>query len=89
MIVKYSFRRTVVATINLTHADWQLYDLPGAKEAATKLNRALEQAIADAGSAHEAMTKLDPTLRAYDNLGAYDTEPRNVARNLCIQAYTG
>lgn len=87
-IPNVSFKRTVVASVNLTPSQWELYassmDCSAAAEA---LNRAAEQAIASSSSAWEALKKLLPVMNKYSEFGACDTEPRWVAEMICNEAF--
>jgi hypothetical protein len=65
--------RSIGVKINLTADDWQLYDKPGAKAAAVKINRRLEEVLLDAtgdwySRCYEVMSKAGI-------YGATDTEP--------------
>lgn len=65
--------------------DWELYDVPGAEEAARKLDAALDGALLGARPydwesalvAYEAWSAVAEGLREF---GALDTEPRAVAK---------
>lgn len=69
--------------IALTREDWQLYDKPGAAQAARMLSRAAETILNRRGITYsKAQAELDAMLRKYANLGATDTDVRMVATSL-------
>lgn len=87
-IPNVTFKRAVTAEINLTAPQWELYcSMDGVEEAATELNRAMEAAIAGASNPLDAMHAFFPTMRKFEELGATDSEPQYVARQICAAAF--
>lgn len=68
------YKMYIVASINLSAEEWQLYDKEGADLAAHKMNRELEQCLVE-GDFHNTYSRV---LRPYAEFGATDTEPRYV-----------
>lgn len=67
-------RATIKASF--TADQWQLFEMPGRDEAATDLNRALEQAIAEPNSTVASVYAFMATVREkHAALGAQDSEP--------------
>lgn len=68
-----------------TAADWQLYDNPGADEAARAISAALEHELAAAAGSPANMAtaayvrdRVYAVMDRYEDLGARDTEPECV-----------
>jgi hypothetical protein len=59
-------------------SEWELYPVPGAGLAASRLSRALERALL-APSREDAVRIMRSALRADRKYGAIDTEPRCIA----------
>lgn len=78
--------RQITAQVELSAAEWQLYDsLPGAEAAADALNRAAELAIAESRNANQALRQLLGAMGDYAKFGAVDSEPIYVAS--CLMNY--
>lgn len=87
-IPNVKFKRAVTAEINLSRDEWQLYSsMPESEAAVPALNRALEAAIAGASNPLDAMHAFFPTMRKFEELGATDSEPQYVARQICAAAF--
>lgn len=79
-------KRTV--TISRTANQWELYShLPGAQDAAIRLNETLEAAINGSDSMNEAITKIEPLLKELSNYGVSDSEPMWHIENLLNKVY--
>lgn len=64
--------RSLKVKINLTAADWQLYDIPGADKAAEGINRRLEQVLLDCTG--DWYSRAMACLKPAEKWGATDTE---------------
>ncbi len=72
------YKMYIVASINLSAAEWQLYDKEGADLAAHKMNRELEQCLVE-GDFNNAYSRV---LSPHREFGATDTEPEYVLQNI-------
>jgi hypothetical protein len=70
-----------------TAEDWQLYDLPGAQEAAKDLTSAMVEGI-QSGNYYKAYKLWCAAADKHSKFGACDTEPRNVFLDY-IESYFG
>jgi hypothetical protein len=73
-----------------TARDWELYsDMPGAERAAGKLSGALRKLIRTATPEDLPLfwNEFSATLNEFGDLGAADTEPRNVALRVLDTVY--
>ena len=77
-----------VDDISLTAEHWDLYtDKPGAETAAQALNNAFKQAVNQKLSAPEVAKVMDSVMFEHADLGAADTEPREVLNRLLANLY--
>lgn len=70
--------RTRKQAPKLTAGQWELYDLPGADEAAAAINASLQEALNKGYTKEQAHDSVSLTLCNYSDLGAFDTEPRAI-----------
>ena len=74
--------------VKLTASDWELFtSKPGAEEAARHLNREFESLIRQGFSKEEVDSKMNALMETYSHLGARDTEPRYVLKQLLLEAF--
>jgi hypothetical protein len=67
--------KKATVTLSLTADQWDIYShMPGARDAAMKLNNAVETAINESDSAKEARVKIEPTFKELDEFGTRDGE---------------
>ncbi|MFN7323071.1 MAG: hypothetical protein ACK5SP_02240 [bacterium] len=74
--------------LNLTARDWDLYStMSGVDEVATELNRLVEHAINTSPNRERASMQISTALLKFDEFGAADTEPRQVALQILKRCY--
>jgi hypothetical protein len=75
-------RHATVEPLKLTADDWQLYTDRRRGEAAADLNREITTAINEGLNRDVVRTIAQTVMRKYADLGACDTEPRNVLEDV-------
>jgi hypothetical protein len=83
---KLSVRPTL--QLSLTARDWDLYSsMPGVEDAAVQLNRLVEHAVNTSPRREVAAVRISEALVKFDEFGATDTEPRQVALSILKRCY--
>lgn len=82
-------RRSIIATINMTASEWELYDgmLPYVDGVANDLNRKFEECLAKGMSGNEVHGIMYTLMQGHREFGALDSEPQYQLRNLIKQVY--
>ena len=78
-------RHATVVTLQLTADDWQLYTVSKpaeCAEAAAHLNQEIKTAINEGLNRDVVRSIAQTVMRKYADLGATDTEPRNVLEDV-------
>lgn len=74
--------------LSLTARDWDLYSsMPGVEDAAVQLNRLVEHAVNTSPRREVAAVRISEALVKFDEFGATDTEPRQVALSILKRCY--
>jgi len=68
--------------IDMTPAQWAMYDIAGAAKAAREINRLIENIVNSTNERRVAILRIDEVLRQYANYGVDDTEGRVAASAL-------
>ena len=90
----------ILPGIPQTANDWQLFEMPGAEDAARKIAGELSKLLVDESlnmvaasdsvrleAAARVARAMAPIMKSYSSMGATDTEPRGVLRDLLQRTF--